>query len=73
MLFGAAIIGITVPLFIQYFTGGAALTLPIALSTFFFTFFTEIPFVIVLGPPIISAIYRAFPTLMRKNSESDKL
>lgn len=73
MLLGAAIIGVTVPLFIQYFTGGTAFTLPIALSTFFFTFFTEIPFIIILGPPIISAIYRAFPALMQKNSESGKL
>ena len=71
MLLGAAIIGVTVPLFIQYFVGGAAFTIPIALSTFFFTFFTEIPFILVLGPPIIEAVNRAFPTLsIRKQSES---
>lgn len=72
MLLGAAIIGITVPLFLQYFAGGATFTIPIALSTFFFTFFTEIPFVFILGPPIIAAIYRAFPTLARKNQQSEK-
>jgi len=70
MLLGAAIIGITVPLFIQYFIGGVLFTIPIALSTFFFTFFTEVPFVLILGPPIIEAINRAFPTLAkRKQSE----
>jgi hypothetical protein len=71
MLLGAAIIGITVPLFLQYFLEGATFTIPIALSTFFFTFFTEVPFVLILGPPIIAAIYKAFPTLSRKN-QSEK-
>jgi len=70
MLLGAAIIGITVPLFFQYFTQGPAFTIPIALTTFFFTFFTEIPFVLILAPPIIAAINKAFPTLTkRKQSE----
>jgi hypothetical protein len=72
MLLGAAIIGVTVPLFLQYFAGGAEFTVPIALSTFFFTFFTEIPFVLILGPPIIAAIYKAFPTLARRNQSSDQ-
>jgi hypothetical protein len=66
MLLGAAIIGVTVPLFFQYFTKGPAFTVPIALSTFFFTFFTEIPFVLLLGPPIIAAINKAFPTLSKR-------
>lgn len=72
MLLGAAIIGVTVPLFLQYFAGGAAFTVPIALSTFFFTFFTEIPFVLILGPPIIAAVYKAFPTLARRNKSSEQ-
>ena len=71
MLLGAAIIGATVPPFLSYFLNGPALTLPLALSTFFFTFFTEVPFVLVLGPPIIAAVYKAFPTLMRKNQQSE--
>ena len=71
MLLGAAIIGITVPLFLQYF-GGDAFTIPIALSVFFFTFFTEIPFVLVLGPPIIAAIYKAFPTLAKKTQNNQQ-
>jgi hypothetical protein len=72
MLIGSAIIAATVPPFLNYFLQGAPVTLPIALSTFFFTFFTEIPFVLVLGPPIIAAIYRAFPTLAVKNQKSDE-
>lgn len=72
MLLGAAIIGLTVPPFLQYFAGGAPFTVPLALSTFFFTFFTEIPFVLVLGPPIIAAIYKAFPALARKNKLSEQ-
>jgi hypothetical protein len=71
MLLGAGIIAATVPPFLAYFLNGAPVTVPLALSTFFFTFFTEIPFVIVLGPPIIAAINRAFPVLMRKNQKSE--
>jgi hypothetical protein len=67
MLLGAAIIAITVPPFLAAFLNGPIVTVPIALSTFFFTFFTEIPFVLILGPPIIAAIYKAFPTLARKS------
>lgn len=72
MLIGSAIIAATVPPFLNYFLQGSPVTLPIALSTFFFTFFTEIPFVLVLGPPIIAAIYRAFPTLAAKNQKSEE-
>jgi hypothetical protein len=72
MLLGAAIIGITYPLFLQYFAGGAIFTVPLALATFFFTFFTEVPFVLILGPPIIAAVYRAFPSLSRKKQPSEQ-
>jgi hypothetical protein len=72
MLLGAAIIGVTVPVFTQFFTPAATpFTAPVALATFFFTFFTEIPFVIILGPPIITSIYRAFPNLRRKEEQSE--
>jgi hypothetical protein len=40
-------------------------------SLFIWTFATEIPFLLVLGPPIIAAIYKAFPTLARKNPKSE--
>lgn len=72
MLLGAAIIGVTVPLFFQYFGTGDVFTVPAALSIFFFTFFTEIPFVLVLGPPIIAAIYKAFPALSRRKQQSEQ-
>ena len=68
MLLGAAIIAITVPPFLAAFLNGPAVTVPLALSTFFFTFFTEVPFVLILGPPIIAAIYRAFPTLKNRRA-----
>lgn len=72
MLLGAAIIGITVPVFTQFFSPAATpFTAPVAIGTFFFTFFTEIPFVIILGPPIILAVYRAFPNLRRKDDPSE--
>lgn len=72
MLLGAAIIGITVPVFTQFFTPAATpFTAPVAIATFFFTFFTEIPFVIILGPPIILAIYSAFPNLRHKEDLSE--
>lgn len=72
MLLGAAIIGITVPVFTQFFTPAATpFTAPLAIATFFFTFFTEIPFVIILCPPIILAIYSAFPSLKNKEAPSE--
>jgi hypothetical protein len=73
MLLGAAIIGITVPVFFQYFTPAASpATAPLILTTFFFTFFTEVPFVLILGPPIIAAANKAFPSLAKRNkSEID--
>jgi hypothetical protein len=72
MLLGAAIIGVTVPVFSQFFTPAATpFTAPVALATFFFTFFTEIPFILILGPPIIAAINKAFPTLSKRR-ETEK-
>jgi hypothetical protein len=72
MLVGAAIIGIMVPVYAQFFAPQATpFTVPVAMATFLFTFFTEIPFLIVLGPPIIWAIYRAFPNLRRKEEPSE--
>jgi hypothetical protein len=75
MLLGAAIIGATVPPFLANFYPATAqpVTFALQLSTFFFTFFTEVPFVLVLGPPIIAAIYKAFPTLVKKEDKSDKV
>jgi len=71
LLVGSAIIGTMVPVFSQFFImpGNTELT-PLTISggfTYFvWTFATEIPFLIVLGPPIIQACYKAFPALQRK-------
>lgn len=66
LLVGSAIIGVMVSLFSQFFImpGNTELTpLPVAggLAYLIWTFSTEIPFLLILGPPIIEAVYRAFP------------
>ncbi len=73
LLAGSAIIGVMVPVYTQLFAPSAQpFTVAIALSTFFFTFLTEIPFLLVLGPPIIWAIYRAFPNFRNKEQTSER-
>jgi len=37
---------------------------------FVWTFATEIPFVLLIGPPVIKAVYRAFPSMQPKQSET---
>lgn len=71
LLVGSAIIGATVPLFAAFFTPSGAdplapFTLAAGLTVFLWTFVTEIPFLLLLGPPIIAAVRRAFPKLNRK-------
>ncbi|HLN44897.1 MAG: hypothetical protein ACM3WQ_01380 [Chloroflexota bacterium] len=68
LLVGSAIIGAMVPLYAYLFTQVgqtpiASFTLAGGLALFIFTFATEIPFLLILGPPIIEAVYRAFPNL----------
>ncbi len=72
LLVGSAIIGGMVPLFAELFTpaGQSALapfTLAGGFAVFIFTFATEIPFLLILGPPIIAAARRAFPKLNAKS------
>jgi uncharacterized membrane protein len=74
LLVGSLIIGVMVPLYAVLFaptvTTFPALTSAGILAEFTWTFATEIPFLLVLGPPIIGAINKAFPTLVkRKQSE----
>ncbi len=74
LLVGSIIIGLVVPIYAVLFAPSVttlpALTSAGILGLFTWTFVTEIPFLIVLGPPILGAIYRAFPTLeKRKQSE----
>ena len=62
---GAGLLSVTVyavsPLFLSYFGEpyGASTILPI----FVWTFVTELPFILLAGPPISKACYRAFPSL----------
>ncbi len=77
LLLGSAIIGCMVPVFAAFFTPVgktpiADLTLASGFAYFIWTFATEIPFMLVLGPPIISAIKRAFPKLSRKEETSEQ-
>ena len=39
---------------------------------FVWTFATEIPFILLIGPPVINACYRAFPSLSQRRMESQK-
>jgi len=72
LLIGSLIIGIVVPVYAVLFapasTAFPALTTAGVLGLFTWTFATEIPFLLILGPPIIEAINRAFPTLGKRTS-----
>ena len=69
LLVGSLIIGVIVPIYAVLFaptsTAFPALTDAGVLALFTWTFATEIPFMLVLGPPIIEAVNRAFPTLRK--------
>jgi uncharacterized membrane protein len=66
LLLGSTIIGIAVPLVIQI------PLVPASLIYFLWTFVTEIPFLLVLGPPIIKAVNLAFPSLAPKLKEGEQ-
>ena len=69
-MLGAALLSVTVwavsPYFLNYFSGGPLAAVYI-IPLFAWTFATEVPFVLLVGPPIIKACYRAFPSLKRRN------
>jgi hypothetical protein len=77
LLIGSAIIGIMVPVFSQFFImpGNTELT-PLAVAAGFgyliWTFTTEIPFLIILGPPILEAVYKAYPSLKPQSKKESK-
>jgi len=66
---GSTIIGFVVWSYSQFLVlpatvgGGFQLPLYVAFIWLVWTFATEIPFLILLGPPILKACYRAFPHL----------
>lgn len=69
---GSTIIGFTVWAYSQVLVlppavgGGFQLPLYVSFIWLIWTFATEIPFLIVLGPPILQACYRALPSLKPK-------
>jgi len=64
---GALWIGLGVWIFSKFFvittTGETNISLYAALGWFIFTYFTEIPFLILAVPPILKVCYLAFPSL----------
>lgn len=72
LLVGSAIVGLGIWAYSQVFFMPAlynqAFQLPYyaGLILFLWTFATEIPFLIIIGPPILEACYRAFPSLAPK-------
>ncbi len=70
LLVGSLMIGVLFPVYGVLFAPNVINLQPLTaagiLSLFTWTFTTEIPFLLVLGPPIITAINRAFPALTRR-------
>ena len=68
---GSTIIGVTVWTYSQIFVlpaavgGGFQMPFYVGLLWLVWTFATEIPFLILLGPPVLEACYRAFPQLKK--------
>ncbi len=77
LLAGASIIASMVPLFTEFFVlPGASAIAPIGVTGgliyLVWTFATEIPFLLLAGPPIIEAVYRAFPNFRREKVTSEQ-
>lgn len=76
LVVGSTIIGLVVWAYSQIFVlpaavgGGFQLPFYTALIWLVWTFSTEIPFLILLGPPILKACQRAFPSLAPQKIES---
>jgi len=64
---GSAIVGIGVWAFSQFFTlplnYGRQLPLSAAIIWFVWTFSNQMPFLLILGPPILTACYKALPSV----------
>jgi uncharacterized membrane protein len=74
---GAAIVAVGVWGYSQFFYSPTGyFTAPIQASlipiVFVWTFATEIPFVLLAGPPVIEACYKAFPTLRSQRKTEEK-
>jgi hypothetical protein len=77
LLAGSSVIAAMVPLFSEFFVlpGNTALT-PLGITGgliyLVWTFATEIPFLLVLGPPVIEAVYKAFPSLKTRVEKGEQ-
>lgn len=74
---GSAIIGVVLWAYSQlFFSSTGVFTTPVPsyfiLLWFVWTFATEIPFIMVLGPPILKACYKAFPSLQLQEQSQKK-
>ena len=58
------------PLFLDYF--GTPFATVFILPLFVWTVATEIPFILLVGPPIIAVVQSAFPSLRPKNKPQEK-
>jgi hypothetical protein len=72
---GAGLLSVTVwalsPLFLNYF--GSPFPITWVLPLFVWTFATELPFILLVGPPVIGACQRAFPSLaQRQRSKTEQ-
>jgi hypothetical protein len=72
---GAGLLSVTIwavsPLFLSYFKTPVGVTF--VLPLFVWTFATEIPFVLLVGPPIIKTCYRAFPSLRQRSQQKGEV
>lgn len=76
LLVGSSIIGAMVPVFSQFFlmpgaTGLTPFTVLGGFGLLLWTFASEIPFLLVFGPPILQACYSAFPNLRTDKKGAD--
>jgi hypothetical protein len=73
---GGLLLSITVYLISPWFLTSLGLDSPLAASfilpIFIWTLATEIPFILLVGPPIIKAVQRAFPSMQFRNSQAQK-
>jgi hypothetical protein len=60
------------PLFLEILELEARLAAIYILPLFVWTIATEIPFILIAGPPIIKAVQKAFPTLQYRRNNSSK-
>ena len=74
---GAAVLSVAIWGYSQFFFSStgyfkAPLQASLIPAVFVWTFATEIPFVLLVGPPVVKACYNAFPSLRRKSAKKEE-